>query len=76
MAKLEPFEEHQVPRTVCVSLSSSRTPELGTPQHGRVNVTMYVSGLKVFGFSIFTIFVVATPSRQRDLNIVRIFSCP
>ena len=35
-----------------------------------------LSGLKVVGFCIFTVFVVATPFRHRNLNIFRIFSWP
>ena len=49
--------------------------ELGTRQHCRDNVTM-VAGLKVVGFCFFTIFVVATPSRHRYLNIFRFFFVP
>ena len=55
--------------------TEARLAELGTRQHCRDNVTM-LSGRKVVGFSIFTIFVVATLARHRDLNIFRIFSCP
>ena len=49
--------------------------ELGTQQHCRDNVTMF-SSLKVVGFCFFTIFVVATPSRHRYLNIFRFFFVP
>ena len=45
---------------------------MGTRQHWRDNVTMF-SGHKVVGYCILTIFVVATPSRHRDLNIFRMF---
>ena len=44
--------------------------ELGTRQHCRDNVTMFV------GYCIFTTFVVASPFRHRALKMFRIFSCP
>ena len=43
--------------------------ELGTRQHCRDNMTMF-SGVKVVGYCIITISVVATPFRHRDLNIL------
>ena len=49
--------------------------ELGTRQYCRDNVTMF-SGQKVVCYCNITIFVVATSSRHRDLNIFRIFLVP
>ena len=71
--------------TTCRTRGSGRRPysdtpngkitELGTWQHCRDNVTMF-SGLKVVGYFIINIFVVATPFRHRDPKIFRIFLVP
>ena len=52
-----------------------KSTELGTRQYCRDNVTMF-SGHKVVSLCNITIFGVATPSRHRDINILRFFSGP
>ena len=51
------------------------SPELGTRQYRRDNVTM-CSGHRVVCYCNVTIFIVITPYRHRYLNIFLIFSVP
>ena len=56
-------------------LKGSTTLELGTRQHGRVNVTLF-SGHKGVGYCNITKVVVVSPFRHKDIIIFLIFSCP
>ena len=58
-------------------LKGSTTLELGTRQHGRVNVTLF-SGLKGVGYCNITKVVVVSPFRHKDITgiIFQIFSWP
>ena len=56
--------------------STKQLPELGRRQLCRENVTVF-SGLKVVGYCIIPLFVVATPIRKQSyLNFLRIYSRP